>query len=298
MARPKKQVVDYFPHSCTSGKTIYILEQEYGNDGYAFWFKLLELLGTTPGHCVDYTDIGIKRFISAKARVSAEKIELMLQLLAELNAIDLNLWQKGQIWSQNFVNNIYIDGGLRRSEIPQKPSLCNINSYNEELLQQKPQTDAIITDLIPQRKEKEIESKINTAVSPVSPAVKKKRANKKDPNAEPYWKTLVAVYYSFCFEKFDEKPSFKGSDPSDMHRIIEVLKKRAAEKNVEWTEETAKLRWREYLGRAYQDDWLSKNWLLSNLNRKMDTVFFNVKNSKNGISQQQPESIGKTFTPD
>lgn len=50
MARPKKQTVDYFPHSCVHKKTMFILEQKYGNDGYAFWFKLLEMLGSTEGH--------------------------------------------------------------------------------------------------------------------------------------------------------------------------------------------------------------------------------------------------------
>ena len=50
MARPKKQKVEYFPHFVMSGRTIFILENTYGNDGYAFWFKLLELLGDTEGH--------------------------------------------------------------------------------------------------------------------------------------------------------------------------------------------------------------------------------------------------------
>lgn len=45
MARPTKTSVDYFPHMTHSGKTIAILEARWGNDGYAFWFKLLELLG-------------------------------------------------------------------------------------------------------------------------------------------------------------------------------------------------------------------------------------------------------------
>ena len=45
MARPRKQTVDYFPHYCKCGRTIFILENRFGNDGYAFWFKLLEILG-------------------------------------------------------------------------------------------------------------------------------------------------------------------------------------------------------------------------------------------------------------
>ena len=47
MARPAKLTVDYFPHIINQGKTIFIIENNYGNDGYAFWFKLLELLGAT-----------------------------------------------------------------------------------------------------------------------------------------------------------------------------------------------------------------------------------------------------------
>ncbi len=49
MARPKKQTVDYFPHFVKGGRTIFILENKFGNDGYAFWFKLLEILGESEG---------------------------------------------------------------------------------------------------------------------------------------------------------------------------------------------------------------------------------------------------------
>jgi hypothetical protein len=174
MARPKLQVVKYFPHTCSSGKTLFILEEEHGNDGYAFWFKLLELLGSTPGHCVDYNDISVKRFIAAKSRVSVAKTELMLQLLAELEAIDKNLWQEGRIWSQNFVNNIYLEGGLRRSEIPKKPSLCSNNNQTEELLQQKPTKTEVIADLTGETKLNEIkgkENKVNGIHAPVGAGV-------------------------------------------------------------------------------------------------------------------------------
>ena len=47
MARPLKQTVDYFPHYVNHGKTLLIIENEYGNTGYAFWFKVIELLCTS-----------------------------------------------------------------------------------------------------------------------------------------------------------------------------------------------------------------------------------------------------------
>ena len=47
MTRPRKQTVDWFPHYCRHGKTMAILEEKYGNNGFAFSFKLLEILGDT-----------------------------------------------------------------------------------------------------------------------------------------------------------------------------------------------------------------------------------------------------------
>jgi hypothetical protein len=32
--RKEKQTADYFPHMATSGKTLFILESSFGNDGY------------------------------------------------------------------------------------------------------------------------------------------------------------------------------------------------------------------------------------------------------------------------
>ena len=56
MARPTKATVDYFPHSCNHGKTIMILQQSFGLEGYAVWFKLLEQLGKTVNHFIDCRD--------------------------------------------------------------------------------------------------------------------------------------------------------------------------------------------------------------------------------------------------
>ena len=56
MARPMKRTVEYFPHRVEHHKTMFIIEERYGNDGYALWFKLLERLGATDGHCLDLND--------------------------------------------------------------------------------------------------------------------------------------------------------------------------------------------------------------------------------------------------
>jgi hypothetical protein len=122
MARPKKNTVDYFPHKCVSGKTIFILEQEFGNDGYAFWFKLLEQLGTKEGHYIDCNNATELRFLQAKTRLSGEMTIKILDLLAELEAIDQELWSKRIIWSQNFVDGVAGVYANRRVETPPRPS--------------------------------------------------------------------------------------------------------------------------------------------------------------------------------
>ena len=56
MPRPTKQTVDYFPHYVTDSKTKFLLENRWGNDGYAVWFKILEILCKTDGHACHLND--------------------------------------------------------------------------------------------------------------------------------------------------------------------------------------------------------------------------------------------------
>ena len=119
--RPKKQTVDYFPHYCRHGKTMMILEQKYGNDGYAFWFKLLELLGDTEGHQLDLNDPIAWEFLQSKSRLPEETCTEILNLLSKLKAIDPDLWKNQIIWCDNFVQGISDAYRNRVEDTPEKP---------------------------------------------------------------------------------------------------------------------------------------------------------------------------------
>lgn len=121
MARPHKQTVDYFPHYCTKGKTLFILETKFGNDGYAFWFKVLELLATTEGHAFDYNTNANWQFLLAKTGVDEDKAKQILETLIEVSAIDRELAEQKIIWVQNFVDNIADVYVRRKAELPQRP---------------------------------------------------------------------------------------------------------------------------------------------------------------------------------
>lgn len=122
MARTKK-TVDYFPHIIKNGKTITILENKFGNDGYAFWFKLLEILGSTEGHYYEYKDRSEREFLHARTNVSEEDARQILDLLADLGAIDKELWEENIIWSDNFIKNIEDAYSRRKVDVPHKPTV-------------------------------------------------------------------------------------------------------------------------------------------------------------------------------
>lgn len=121
MSRPQKQTVDYFPHVTKPGKTIFILERRFGNDGYTFWFKLLEILGATDGHSYNISEINEREYLWAYCNVTEEKGLEILQACADMDAIDKELHKKDIIWSDNFVANLTHLYSKRTSELPDKP---------------------------------------------------------------------------------------------------------------------------------------------------------------------------------
>lgn len=104
---------------------------------------------------------------------------------------------------------------------------------------------------------------------------------KKEKVIEPFFKDMVEVWFLFCREKFQESPTFDGSAPRDLKSIIKTLRERAVHSNIEWTSDIAKLRFKNFLDFAWEDYWLKNNWLLFNINRQKDKIFFNIKSSLN-----------------
>jgi len=178
MARPKKQTVEYFPHYTTSGKTLYILESEFGNDGYAFWFKLLELLGSSDGHVYDCNNAPSWKFLLAKTRVDEETAMKILDTLSDLEAIDKKLWEHKLVWSDNFVQNLAPVYSNRRTSLPKKPIVTYNNDSTNELLHVETQDVEVSTKKTPQSKVKESrveESKVEESNSNNTAAEIKKK---------------------------------------------------------------------------------------------------------------------------
>ncbi len=129
MGRSPKKGVDYFSHDtgASGGPTLFTVENRFGNDGYAFWFKLLEFLGTQESLSISTDDRANWLYFVAKARVTEETAIQILDVLADIEAIDKELWKNRIIWSDNFVNRLSDVYKKRGTEKPQKPHICNRN---------------------------------------------------------------------------------------------------------------------------------------------------------------------------
>jgi len=154
MARPRKQTVDYFPHytGASNGKTLFIVQSRFGNDGYACWFKILELLGSSEGHYYDYSKPSDWQFLLAKTGVSEDILKQLLSALADLRAIDAELYQQKIIWSQNFVDNLASCYGRRKIDFPRKPGVSANNNKvdvnnNHSLRKQKTTNEMKVNEM-------------------------------------------------------------------------------------------------------------------------------------------------------
>ena len=128
---------------------MFIIEQKYGNDGYAFWFKLLEMIGTADGHTLSLKDDMDWEFLTAKTNLDKEKCTEIMELLATLGAVDKDLWVSDKvIWIENFVDNIKDAYRNRVVETPVRPdTLRKKPQGNEDKLRKKPTDETILDEM-------------------------------------------------------------------------------------------------------------------------------------------------------
>lgn len=183
MARPFKQEVSYFPHYCKCGRVITILENRWGNDGYAFFYKLFELLGDKDGHMIDCRKVGNWEYLLAKVRVGDELGEAILQKLADLEVIDATLWGHRIIWSDDFIDSIKDAYKRRFSLLPSKPSVSELlhtetplNEVNDDMLHTETPVSEVDVDINPQIKrdiKRKREDIVEQSLDPTPPSREK-----------------------------------------------------------------------------------------------------------------------------
>jgi hypothetical protein len=102
MARPAKQGMDYFPHDtdAASDEKLEALRILYGNDGYAFYFILLERIYRTANFELDISDAETRQILARKVEVTPQKLEEMLATALKRGCFDAEAYkQRGVLTS-------------------------------------------------------------------------------------------------------------------------------------------------------------------------------------------------------
>jgi len=131
MARKKKNHVDYFPHDTHQSKAVRTISKTYGNDGYAFYYKLRELLGRTENYNYDLSkSIDWLDFIG-EMDVEEQRAQELIEFLVTIGELDKELWeQESRLWSNSLIEDISDVYDKRVAEIPHKYSFRDGNTHS------------------------------------------------------------------------------------------------------------------------------------------------------------------------
>ncbi|MBC7749199.1 MAG: DUF4373 domain-containing protein [Methylotenera sp.] len=159
MAREQRKDVDYFPHECTHGRKMHIIETKYGNDGYATWFKLLEQLGKANNHYIDISDEMTLMFLTSTFKIDEKKTISILTDLSKLGGIDKFLFDEYRIiWSEKFCNSIEDAYRKRKQKLFLKDDILRLKNSI-------PSGNASIPGGLTEKTPKNIKKEVNTAES-------------------------------------------------------------------------------------------------------------------------------------
>jgi hypothetical protein len=109
VSRPQKSGMDYFPHDCdaSNDEKLEALRALYGNDGYAFYFILLERIYRSPHGELDISGPETRSVLIRKVGVAGELFDRMLASALKLGCFDMVAYENGVLTS---------DGVRRRVE--------------------------------------------------------------------------------------------------------------------------------------------------------------------------------------
>jgi len=127
MGRKQKNTVEFFSHDAVAsdGRTVTILESCFGFEGYAAWFKLLERISDTENHQIDVRNPADLEFLAGKMHFKVERLIIILNKMADLQAIDRQLWSQKIIWCQNFVDRLEVVYDKRKRPKPLRPEISD-----------------------------------------------------------------------------------------------------------------------------------------------------------------------------
>lgn len=106
MGNTPKNTATYFPHFIGKGRKIQTIDHRYGNDGYATWYRLLEMLCQANGHYLLIKSDEDLMYLASYCRISNAMLNDILSDLATMGEIDREFLSHGVIWSRKFSESL------------------------------------------------------------------------------------------------------------------------------------------------------------------------------------------------
>jgi len=153
MARPQKEGLDYFPHDtdAVNDEKLEALRALHGNDGYAFYFILLERIYRSPKMEIDISDAETLQILARKISVTIEKFQEMMKTALKWHCFDPEKYHNHHILTSN---------GIKKRALPVVEKREKMR-----LIYQKEQVSTPIPDAETQNKPDKVkESKVKNII--------------------------------------------------------------------------------------------------------------------------------------
>jgi len=179
MARPQRNNVDYFPLYVDRGHKVYVIEQKYGNNGFATWIKILSELGKADFHFLDLREESKLMYLAAICLVTESELIKIIDDLVRLKQFDLELWEQRILFSEKFCDSIADAYAKREGEAPSKECLLSLfpsfRTGNPSLGSDQPLKDSIEENSIEKdikKRDAELKDFYNTSCPDLSTCLK------------------------------------------------------------------------------------------------------------------------------
>ena len=164
MARPRKEGLDYFPHDtdAVADEKIDAMRALYGNDGYAFYFILLERCYSTAAGEFDLSKPAIFVSVVKKIMVSEERFLEMLDTAFDIELFDRQAWEERKVITSNGVRKRVekVDEERYKNRLKKSKKKASA-SENPEKTPLKSKEENSFTEVLPsENPEKTPESKV------------------------------------------------------------------------------------------------------------------------------------------
>lgn len=214
MARPLKQGLDYFPHDvdASSDEKIEALRSVHGNDGYAFYFILLERIYRSENFEIRVSDAETReetfQILAKKVGVSLEKFKLMLETAFRWGCFDKQIFdERGAITSRGILYRAQtvVEKREKQREQYQKKQIVSDAETPQETREETPQSKVKESKVNKELKEREFSSDDEIPFDEI-PEAERTKKKYMDRVAELFWD----IYDGDTFKKV-VVPLFKSA---------------------------------------------------------------------------------------